>query len=60
MIMSDISREEYISVLQNELEVLQTYYNPHTEGTGHFNTAMSVLKFRIEQLQKEVDNESNT
>ena len=45
--------EEYINVLQNEVEVLlRDYYKPHTEGTGHFNTAVSVLKQRIDELQK--------
>jgi len=47
------SREEYIAVLQNEVEILRRYYyNPQTSGTGHFNTAISVLEARIEELQK--------
>jgi len=47
------SREEYIAVLQNEVEILRRYYfNPNTSGTGHFNTAISVLEGRIEELQK--------
>ena len=47
------SREEYIAVLQNEVEILRRYYfKPETSGTGHFNTTISVLESRIEELQK--------
>jgi hypothetical protein len=46
------SREEYISVLENEVETLKRfYYKPQEEGTGHFNTAIGVLEDRIKQLQ---------
>lgn len=48
----DITREEYIAVLETEAETLRRYYfKPHTEGTGHFNTAISVLEHRIEELK---------
>ena len=48
------AREEYIAVLENEVETLRRYYyKPETEGTGHFNTAISVLKHRIEELRNE-------
>lgn len=47
------SREEYIAVLQNEVEILRRfYYNPNTSGTGHFNTAISVLEQRIDEVRK--------
>jgi hypothetical protein len=47
------SREEYIAVLQNEVEILRRYYyNPNASGTGHFNTAISVLESRIIELQR--------
>jgi len=47
------SREEYIAVLQTEVETLRRYYyNPHAEGTGHYNTAISVLEKRIEEIKK--------
>jgi hypothetical protein len=47
------SREEYIAVLETEIETLRRfYYNPSTEGTGHFNTAISVLEGRVQELQK--------
>jgi len=46
------SREEYIAVLETEVETLRRYYyNPNTEGTGHFNTTISVLEDRIKELQ---------
>jgi hypothetical protein len=48
------SKDEYIAVLQTEAETLRRYYyNPNTEGTGHFNTAVSVLEQRIQELQNE-------
>jgi hypothetical protein len=50
------SREEYIAVLQNEVEILRRYYyKPQSSGTGHFNTAISVLEQRIEELQRMSD-----
>ena len=50
------SREEYIVVLQTEVETLRRfYYKPQTEGTGHYNTAISVLEQRIEELQRMAD-----
>ena len=49
----DISKEEYVAVLQTEVETLRRYYyDPHAEGTGHFNTAISVLEQRIKEIQK--------
>ena len=46
------SREEYIAVLETEVETLRRYYfKPETEGTGHFNTAISVLEKRIEEIR---------
>jgi hypothetical protein len=48
----DITREEYIAVLETERETLLRYYfKPETEGTGHFNTAAGVLQHRIEELK---------
>jgi len=47
------SREEYIAVLQTEVETLRRYYyKPETSGTGHFNTAISVLEDRIKELSQ--------
>jgi hypothetical protein len=51
----DISSREYIAVLQTEVETLRRYYyKPDESGTGHFNTAISVLEFRIKELSKEM------
>ena len=48
----DITREEYIAVLETEMETLSRYYyKPETEGTGCFNTAIGVLKQRINELK---------
>ena len=48
----DITREEYIAVLENEVETLSRYYyKPMEEGTGSFNTAIGVLQHRIEELK---------
>ena len=48
----DITREEYIAVLEAEREtLLRDYFKPHTEGTGRFNDAASVLKDRINELK---------
>jgi hypothetical protein len=53
-IFDNLSKEEYIFVLETEMQLLlQNYYKPESEGTGHFNTAASVLKCRIEELRKE-------
>jgi len=52
------SREEYIAVLENEAEILRRYYyNPKASGTGHFNTAISVLESRIQELQTQARKE---
>ena len=47
-------REVYLSVLKKEISVLQTKYKPHEEGTGHFNTAISVLEGRIKEIEDEL------
>jgi len=48
-------REVYLSVLRKEISVLQTKYKPHEEGTGHFNTAISVLESRIKEIESEMN-----
>ena len=47
-------REVYLTVLRKEISVLQTKYKPHEEGTGHFNTAISVLESRIKEIESEM------
>ncbi len=52
----DTTREEYIAVLETEVETLRRYYyNPDREGTGHFNTAIGVLERRIEEIKNGSD-----
>jgi hypothetical protein len=48
-------KTKYIAVLRKEIQVLKARYNPEIEGTGHFNTAISVLENRIEELEKELN-----
>jgi hypothetical protein len=43
--------KEYIDMLKQERQVLLDRYDPYSEGTGHFNTAVSVLTARIEELE---------
>ena len=51
----NITNEEYLAVLETEKEtLLRHYYKPHHEGTGHFNTAASVLQSRIDEIRKEM------
>jgi hypothetical protein len=50
-----IDREVYLNVLRKEISVLQTKYKPHEEGTGHFNTAISVLESRIKEIESEIN-----
>jgi hypothetical protein len=51
----DITKEEYISVLETEMEtLLRYYYKPQEEGTGHFSTASSVLQMRINELKAQL------
>jgi len=55
MITYDTTKEEYIAVLETEAETLRRYYyNPHAEGTGHFNTTIGVLEMRIKELKEQV------
>ena len=51
----NITNEEYLAVLETEKEtLLRHYYKPQSEGTGHFNTAASVLQHRIDEIRKEM------
>jgi len=47
-----ITNEQYLAVLETEIEALRNYYKPKQEGTGHFNTAASVLQQRIDEIKK--------
>ena len=51
----NLTKQEYIAVLQTEAETLRRhYYKPETEGTGHFNTAVTVLEHRINELKAQL------
>lgn len=43
--------KEYIEMLKQERQVLLDRYDPYNGGTGHFNTAVSVLTARIQELE---------
>jgi uncharacterized protein HemX len=46
-----IDNQMYRQALEQEVQALQELYDPKAEGTGHYNTAISVLKQRIAQLK---------
>jgi len=48
-------KSQYLVVLRKEISVLQTKYRPDEEGTGHFNTAISVLESRIKEIESEMN-----
>jgi hypothetical protein len=48
----------YIDVLKQERDELLSRYNPHTEGTGHYNTAVSILNSRIAELEQPEEKET--
>jgi predicted nucleic acid-binding Zn-ribbon protein len=54
-----ITNEQYLAVLETEIEALRNYYKPKQEGTGHFNTAASVLQHRIDEIKKKME-QNNT
>jgi len=48
-------KEDYIQVLEKEISVLKGRYNPNSEGTGHYNTAISVLENRVKEIKGELN-----
>lgn len=48
-------RDQYVAVLEKEIQILKTRYNPNDEGTGHFNTTISVLEKRVEEIKQELN-----
>ncbi len=48
-------KEEYVQVLEKEISVLLGRFNPDTEGTGHYNTAASVLVDRVKEIKAELN-----
>ena len=54
-VFSKLTKQEYIAVLETEKETLLRYYfKPDEEGTGHFNTAATVLEHRINELKAQL------
>jgi FtsZ-binding cell division protein ZapB len=49
--MTDLERINTITVLELEVEVLESKVQPH--ATGYIITAIGVLKSRIDELRKE-------
>jgi hypothetical protein len=47
-------KTEYIAVLNKEISVLKSRFDPNQEGTGHYNTAINVLQSRVEELKKDL------
>ena len=50
-------KQNHIDVLKTEIEVLASRLERH--DTGHLHTTIFTLKHRIEELQKEIDQQSN-
>jgi len=48
-------RDQYVAVLEKEVQVLKTRFNPNEEGTGHFNTTIFVLEGRIKEIKQELN-----
>ena len=48
-------KEDYIQVLEKEISVLKGRFNPDSEGTGHYNTAISVLEDRVKEIKGELN-----
>ena len=45
-------KTQHINALKTEMNVLTSRLEPH--DTGHLHTAISVLKHRVKELEKEV------
>ena len=50
-------KQNHVDVLKTEVELLASRLEPH--DTGHLHTTIFTLKHRIEELQKEIDKQSN-
>lgn len=50
-------KQNHIDVLKTEIEVLGSRLREN--GTGHLHTTIFTIKNRIEELQKEIDQQSN-
>ena len=50
-------KQNHVDVLKTEVELLASRLEPH--DTAHLHTTIFTLKHRIEELQKEIDQQSN-
>jgi len=50
------SKKKHIEILKTEVDVLASRLEPH--DTGHLHTAIYVLKHRVEELEKEEEEEN--
>jgi hypothetical protein len=50
-----VDREVYVRVLEKEISVLKSRYEPSAEGTGHYNTAIGVLEQRVNEISQEIN-----
>ena len=49
-------RQNHVDVLKTEIELLASRIEEH--GTGHLHTTIFTLKHRIEELEKELNGET--
>ena len=49
-------RQNHVNVLKTEIELLASRIQEH--GTGHLHTTIFTLKHRIEELEKELNGET--
>lgn len=47
-------KEEYIEILEREIAVLRTRFNPDIEGAGSIYIAISVLEDRVKEIRREI------
>ena len=48
-------KQNHIDVLKTEVELLASRLEPH--DTGHIHTSINYLESRVEEVQKEIDQE---
>lgn len=53
--MEKITKTERLVLLMDEIAIAKSKLQPH--DTGHIYTSISYLESRVEELQKEIDNE---
>ena len=49
----NLDKKIHIKVLEEEIRILSERVNLEEEGTGHFNTAIHVIKLRIQELMND-------